>query len=280
MAEAAANQPDSAGARLAGARLRAGLTLEQVAEKLRLDRSTVVALEADDHRAIGAAVFVRGFLRRYAALVGEPAAEIEALYAKRPDAELQPDLSKTGMHRIEAAAHGPRLGLVPAVIAAVVLGIAGAVWWAMRTKPQPYTVVSEEHTQTLPATPAAAVAATPAAGAAGAASAAGAAAVPPAPAAAADAQPAPLPRRHLQLQFNGDCWVELYDARGYRLFFGFGHAGTTQELAGVPPFRFALGNAGALTVNLEGAPVALPETAPGARVRFLLNASGVVAGVR
>jgi cytoskeleton protein RodZ len=229
-----------------------------------------VALEADDHRAIGAAVFVRGFLRRYAELVGEPAAEIEALYAKRPDAELRPDLSKTGMHRIAPAAHGSRLGLVPAVIAAVVLSIAGAVWWAMRTKPQPYTVVSEEHTQTLPTT-----AATPPMAPAPAAT----AATTPAPAAAADAQAVALPRRHLQLQFNGECWVELYDARGFRLFFGFGHAGTTQDLAGVPPFRFVLGNAGAVAVNLEGTPVGMPEASVGARVRFLLNANGVVAGV-
>lgn len=268
MANAVANEPDSAGARLAGARLRAGLTLEQVAEKLRLDRNTVVALEADDHRAIGAAVFVRGFLRRYAALVGEPAAEIDALYARRPDAEIRPDLSKTGMHRIAPAGHGARLGLVPAVIAAVVLSIVGAVWWAMRTKPQSYTVVSEERTQTLPA--AAPVAA---------ASAAGSAAAAPGTAAATDVQAAPLPRRHLQLQFNGECWVELYDARGFRLFFGFGHAGTTQDLTGVAPFRFVLGNAAVVAVNIEGAPVALPETAPGARVRFMLNANGVVAGV-
>jgi cytoskeleton protein RodZ len=271
MAAAAANEPDSAGARLAGARLRAGLTLEQVAEKLRLDRSTVVALEADDHRAIGAAVFVRGFLRRYAALVGEPAAEIEALYARRPDAELRPDLSKTGMQRIAPAAQGSRLGLVPAVIAAVVLAIAGAIWWAMRTKPQPYTVVSEERTQNLPAAP---VATLPAAAAA-----AGAGAIAPAPAAASEAPGAALPRRHLQLQFNGECWVELYDARGFRLFFGFGHAGTTQELAGVPPFRFVLGNAEAVVVNIDGTLVAIPQNAPGARVHFLLNANGAVAGV-
>ncbi|MDE2220723.1 MAG: DUF4115 domain-containing protein [Gammaproteobacteria bacterium] len=268
MAGATGNESETAGARLAGARLRAGLTLEQVAEKLRLDRNTIVALEADDHRAIGAAVFVRGFLRRYAALVGEPAAEIEALYARRPDAELKPDLSKTGMHRIEPGAQGPKLGLVPAAIAAVVLSIAGAVWWAMRAKPQPYTMVSEEQTQTLPAAPAAALPAAPVAGAATAT-----------PAPTGGAQPAPLPRRHLQLQFSGECWVELYDARGFRLFFGFGHAGSTQELVGVPPFRFVLGNAAAVAVNFEGAPLALPETAPGARVRFQVNASGVVAGV-
>ena len=113
MVEPPASEADTAGTRLARARTRAALTLDQVAEKLRLDRSTVVALESDDHRSIGAAVFVRGFLRRYAALVGESPAEIEALYAQRPDAELRPDLSRTGMQRIEPDAHGRKLGLVP-----------------------------------------------------------------------------------------------------------------------------------------------------------------------
>ena len=59
-------------------RERIGWALEQVADQLKLDRYTVVALEQDDYRAIGATVFVRGFLRRYAALVGESPAEIEA----------------------------------------------------------------------------------------------------------------------------------------------------------------------------------------------------------
>ena len=265
---APANEPDGAGARLAGARARAGLSVEQVAEKLRLDRRIIVALEAGDHRAVGAAVFVRGFLRSYAALVGESATEIEALYAQRPDAELRPDLAKTGMHRIAPTASERKFGLVPAVIIAALLAITAVVWWAMRAKPQPYTLVSEERTQMVPGSVASAPLAVPAP--------VPAAAAPPATA----TPPALLVRRHLQLSFNGECWVELYDARGLRLFFGFGHAGTTQELSGAPPFRFVLGNVDAVALSAEGAAVSLPPAAPGARVRFTLNAAGAVTGVR
>jgi len=311
--EPPASGADTAGARLARARTRASLTLDQVAEKLRLDRSTVVALESDDHTSIGAAVFVRGFLRRYASLVGESPAEIEALYAQRPDAVLRPDLSRTGMHRIEPDAHDRKLGLVPAVIAALVLGIIGAIWWAVHSKPQSYTVVTEEHVQagTPPApaamsgappapsassVPAAAVAMPqpttvitppsspaaaplPATGTPERAAGTAAPAAPPAPAPA----PAPVlaPRlKTLELTFSGESWVEIYDARGMRLFFGFGHTGTTQTLNGAPPFRFVLGNVPGVALSLGGAGVSLPEANAGARVHFTLNAAGNVAGVR
>ncbi len=287
MADPPVKEPDTAGARLGRARVRSGLTVEQVAEKLRLDRSTIAALEADDHRSIGAAVFVRGFLRRYASLVGESPAEIDALYAQRPDAVLRPDLSRTGMHRIEAAAHGPKLGLVPAVIAALVLGLVGAVWWAVRAKPQTYTVVTEEHTPASPTTQTAQISMPPAVSTAvkplpaAPAAAPGSSAAPAADAAAAAPSPAVAqPRRALEMAFSGECWVEVYDARGVRLFFGFGHAGTTQALSGVPPFRFVLGNVPAVALSLEGAGVGLPEAAPGARVRFTLSGAGLVAGVK
>ncbi len=287
MVEPPASGADTAGARLARARARAALTVDQVAEKLRLDRSTVVALEADDHRSIGAAVFVRGFLRRYASLVGESSAEIEALYAQRPDAVLRPDLSRTGMHRIEPDAHDRKFGLVPAVIAALVLAVIGAIWWAVRAKPSSYTVVTEEHTQVVTspgpaaASPAPGVPAMPAA----------AAAVPSLPGAsppngalgavASDKPPTLAPRlKTLELSFSGESWVEIYDARGMRLSFGFGHAGTTQTLTGTPPFRFVLGNVPAVALSLDGAGVSLPETEAGARVHFTLNSSGIVAGMR
>ena len=278
MADPAVKEPDTAGARLARARVRSGLTIEQVAEKLRLDRSTIVALEADDHSSIGAVVFVRGFLRRFASLVGESPADIEALYAQRPDAVLRPDLSRTGMHRIEADTQGPKLGLVPAVIAALVLGVVGAVWWAMRAKPQTYTMVTEEHTQTSPSTQTSQAALPPAVTAFS--KPLQPAAVSGTAAAAAPSTLAALPRRALELAFSGESWVEIYDARGVRLFFGFGHTGTTQILNGVPPFRFVLGNVPAVALSFEGAGVSLPEAAPGARVHFTLDSAGLVAGAK
>ena len=274
-------EPDAAGARLASARARLGLSLEQVAERLRLDRQTIAALEAGDHQLIGAAVFVRGFLRRYATLVGESPAEIEALFAQRPDAEAMPDLSRTGMHPIDPCSYHRKLGVVPALVGATVLGIVGVIWWAMRAKP--VAPVSAER----------ALAVTGDAGAGGTAGAGSAATTPAAAAAAAagadagaaatatDEAPPVLPaRRGVQLTFSGECWVEVYDARGVRLFFGFGHADTTEELSGVPPFRLVLGNVEAVALAVGGVAVALPGAAAGERVRLMLRGNGEVISAR
>src|SRR5258706_13787470 len=112
------------GARLVLARERLGLSVAQVAAKLRLDVRTVSALETGEYAKVGAAVFVRGFLRRYAELVGEPAPEIDALYTHQPDAAAVPDLSQTRLHRLDPAPQGraprggpgaipgPRLGVI------------------------------------------------------------------------------------------------------------------------------------------------------------------------
>src|SRR5258706_15603778 len=106
------------GARLVLARERLGLSVAQVAAKLRLDVRTVSALETGEYAKVGAAVFVRGFLRRYAELVGEPAPEIDALYTHQPDAAAGPDPSKDRLHRLLPAALGPALAAGPATIAA------------------------------------------------------------------------------------------------------------------------------------------------------------------
>jgi cytoskeleton protein RodZ len=263
------------GARLALARERLGLSVAQVAAKLRLDVRTVSALETGEYAKVGAAVFVRGFLRRYAELVGEPTLEIDSLYTHQPDAAVIPDLAKTSLHRLDAAAQRRALGVAPALIAAAVLGVVAAVWWAMRvgTADSPATVEGPAEVLHLSA-PASALPASPPAGAAQGGAAPGASD------AGSDALLASLPHKSVQLTFSGECWAEVYDARGWRLYFGFGHAGTTQELSGVPPFRLVLGNVEAVAVAVEGTPVELPAAAPGARLRVSLKGNGTVASVR
>ena len=265
----AAGDAESAGARLARARALLGMSVEEVADQLKLDPHTIVALEAGDHRSIGATVFVRGFLRRYAALVGESPAEIEALYARLPDAEFQPDLSKTGMHRIAPASFRPKIQTGPALVVALALIATGTAWWALRSRPAP--VAPAPAPASLP-TPVAAAGATPLAGTA--VPAAGAATTPGEPTTAVPG------RRRVRLAFSGECWAELYDARGLRLFFGFGHAGTAQELSGVPPFRVVLANVEGVTVAVEGVVVRLPASAPGERVRLLVSANGAATALR
>ena len=282
MSVGAAENADSAGMRLARARARLALSVDEVADQLKLDPHTIVALEAGDHRAIGATVFVRGFLRRYAALVGESPAEIEALYARHPDAEFQPDLSKTGMHRIAPASYRPKIRPWPAVVAAVALIATGAAWWALRSRPA--SVAPSPASKSIPVAALGANGATlpgavtlPAGAAVpadAAAPASGAATTPGEPAAVVPG------RRRVRLTFSGECWAEVYDARGYRLFFGFGHAGTTQELGGVPPFRVVLANVETVTLAVEGVPVRLPASAPGERVRVMLGANGAATAWR
>ena len=81
------------GARLRAARERKGLTVLQAAEKLHVDAKVLESLEAEDFAPLGADVYVRGHLRRYAELVGESAGELQDLYASAGLA-VHPDLTR------------------------------------------------------------------------------------------------------------------------------------------------------------------------------------------
>jgi cytoskeleton protein RodZ len=124
------------GARLAAAREHAGMTLQQAAERLRLDVATLQALEAGRFETLGATVFVRGHLRHYAELVGVPLEEIDAAYAAS-SAKLasQPDLRRTTTLPGNAAPRGISLPPRVALIGAIVLVVVALVWWAMRVAP-------------------------------------------------------------------------------------------------------------------------------------------------
>ena len=133
---AAQSHSSSPGARLAAARERAGMTLLQAAERLRLDVATLQALEAGRFQTLGAAVFVRGHLRHYAELVGLPLEEIDAAYAAS-SAKLapQPDLQRTTTLPGNAASRRVSLPPRAALIGAIVLVVVALVWWAMRVPP-------------------------------------------------------------------------------------------------------------------------------------------------
>jgi len=68
----------SPGARLRTAREERGLSIEEVADRLRLNEALVLAMEEDRFGLLGAPVFARGHLKNYAALVGAPEREVMA----------------------------------------------------------------------------------------------------------------------------------------------------------------------------------------------------------
>ena len=73
----------SIGARLAAARKACELDKRVVASELHLDLATIDAIENDDAVALPAAIFVKGYLRNYARLVGLPEEEIVRDYAEQ-----------------------------------------------------------------------------------------------------------------------------------------------------------------------------------------------------
>ena len=66
----------------------------------------------------------------------------------------------------------------------------------------------------------------------------------------------------LDLAFSAPSWVEVSDVEGRHLLHGLIEAGSTRTLSGSAPLLVVLGNAPAVTLRLNGAPVT-----PGTLVR-------------
>ena len=119
----------SAGQRLKAERERRGLSTQKAANELLLDDWVVVALEADDYQRVGAPVFIKGHLKRYAALLGIPVDDILAAYQSRAQAPVLP--AETANVRMLNAAP-PVINLSQSQMigtAAAVLLLAAVLWW-------------------------------------------------------------------------------------------------------------------------------------------------------
>jgi len=228
--EVGGEQRCGTGARLRGAREHKGLTVVQAAEKLHVDARTLEALEAEDFAALGADVYVRGHLRRYAELVGESPGELQELYAGSTQAA-RPDLTRIA--RSEPGRGATRL-VLPALLGLAGLALVVLLWWVLTMpgeKPQPLAA----------APPSAAPDAATGVAAAGAADEA-------APAAGAT---------QLALKFSALSWAEVSDATGRRLLQGLYAPGSARTLSGTAPLRVILGNAPAVTLRVNDQPVKL-----------------------
>lgn len=250
------------GARLRSAREARGLTTLQAAEKLHVDPRILEALEGEDFGALGAAVYVRGHLRRYAELVGEPYAELASLYSAATPAP-RPDLTRIPHHA--PPGRSSRL-MALALLLLVGIAVAGIVWWLVTlpaAKPQP---VSAE----LPGAPFAPGSASAERLVQAIADAHSASAAAAAPASAAQ----------LDLRFSEVSWVSVYDGLGKRLEEGFNRPDSTRTVTGSPPLKVVIGNADGVAVQLNGQKVALDGLVRrDGTARFVLDGSGHAAAV-
>jgi len=139
----------SLGRRLVAARETKGLTLQVVANKLRLSAATLQALESDRYEDLPEPIFVRGYLRSYARLLEMDGKELVAEF-DRWVTKFAPVLTPTTRVRRHAKAHGvyPRAAIALTMVAMMVLF---GYWWYSRPThnlPAQSQAVSSEEQQT------------------------------------------------------------------------------------------------------------------------------------
>lgn len=110
------------GARLRAARNQCDLKIEQVAQQLRLNPSIISAIENDDKAALPEPIFVQGYLRSYARLVGLPADEIAHRYCGA-QGNNPPPLSVVGPRRKAPMLPLPSARTLRNLILVLLLGI-------------------------------------------------------------------------------------------------------------------------------------------------------------
>ena len=155
------------GARLRTAREEAGLSLEQVAQQLKLAPRQVKALEDENFGELPGRTFSRGFVRNYARLLHLDAAD---LLAHLPDVAQAPALESPTLHSTgsmiaelpSAGASKAGLGrwLIPLILIVCIVAAAAYEWYrgGLSSGAEPARTVSEATDRQPPAANAPAVA--------------------------------------------------------------------------------------------------------------------------
>lgn len=248
------------GERLRAAREEQQISLLEIAKELHLDEHKVRALEANDFATLGAPVFAKGHLRKYSELVGVDEREVLGDYYELTRSDGMPPVVGKRRRPGNELSPGPWIALV-----LVVLALLFAFWWfgsgrggsgvgetppasapapaetpataeeaASEAVLEDVSVDASEATDDLPdAEPAVAPAN----------------AVPAEPVQAAAVDPESI---RVTLSFGEDCWTEITDASGQRLYFELGRAGTTVDVEGTPPLSVLLGSADNVDIRVNG----------------------------
>lgn len=119
---------DSPGRRLRVTRQARNLTVERVASQLHLAPDLIAALERDDYDALPGSVFVIGYMRNYARVVGlDPEPLLDAYRATSPQATLAQPRTRSSSPRQAGSGH-----LLVRLLSVVIVVAAGGLaysWW-------------------------------------------------------------------------------------------------------------------------------------------------------
>ena len=260
-----------AGERLSAARREQQITVVEVAKELHLDEAKVRALEQNDFGILGAPVFAKGHLRKYAAMVNVDPDDVLQDYYQLTRAHGMPPV--VGKVRKPAREISPGPWIVAIV---VVLLAALAYWWFIArdtgpnvSAPPPAATTFENDAadselatsefdvpEQQPIDEAAVQIEEAVVTEADNSVALEPVALEPVALATTPA-PAPAPaiasgELRLSMSFSGECWTEVTDASGRRLFFDLGRAGRNVSVSGEAPLSVLFGNAENVSVQVNG----------------------------
>jgi cytoskeleton protein RodZ len=274
------------GAMLEHERTRQGLSVQQAAEGLHLDAWIIEAIEANRFLALGAPVYAKGYLRKYALLLGlAPEVVVtryDALTDTLPEPTPIPVITTTPPPRPKWPKY-----LAWTLLVLVVVALAVVVYefvWPMVERFRPSGVQSSvtaapEATNTTAAPPVTITTTNEVAPTQAEAEPVAPAAAAPMPSSEQVATSAPAATgdsMRLALAFSESSWVEIYDAAGQRLFYDIGQPGQARTVAGTPPLNVVIGVVGAVKVKLNDRDVVVPRRANRDSARFVVKADGSI----
>jgi cytoskeleton protein RodZ len=229
------------------AREREGLSVERVAKDLHLDTQVIRAIEVNHFKDLGAPVYAKGYLRKYARLVGVTEEGILRGYQQMGGTPVQDPIPVSMGSVPESRRPLPRwvsrgvLGLL--VLAGLVTllnmhnsGSDVAQQGALISQPLS-APGSDDGSAGLGDSPLASL-------------------PEGSPGMAADTLAGALT---IEFKFSGESWVEVHDAENRQVLYELGSAGSTRQIQALPPLRVVLGAANAVGVQVNSAVVTVPQ---------------------
>lgn len=110
-------------------RTRRRLSVQQAAEDLHLDVRSVEAIESNNFQSLGAPVFAKGHLRKYALLLGLAPEVVLARYQSLSDIPVVPNPVPATVNMVQPRRRVSLRLPWPARIAAILLVLAGVGLW-------------------------------------------------------------------------------------------------------------------------------------------------------
>lgn len=292
---------------LSNERVKRGLSLQEVADRLKLSRKQLEAIENDEYDKLPGPAFARGFVRNYAKLLGLDVALLNAsLDAHLPMPPVNPPVADTAPAAPAPAAssRSPAVNptLIKGVLALLVLLLAAGVGYRLLTQgastpatpplatPAVESALPQAALNPEPASSAAPVSAAPSVDSKPAElkpepaklEALAVAPVKPAEVKPAEAKPTSTDTSTAQaavsdtgagelvLNAREKAWVSVIDAKGKKLLYGQ-ISGEKRLGGGTPPYKLIIGNAPQVELNYKGQAVPLADKTKGSTAKLELQ---------